>query len=79
MLTPKERDNLADLQEQMGETEMVLRRFNRRVEILLKQLECTAAVLGEERFEEAEVARLMTAKSPSRRTRTAFARPGARA
>ena len=60
MLTPKERDNLADLQERMSEIETVFRRFSRRVEILLKQLECTAAVVGEERFEQPEVARLMT-------------------
>lgn len=60
MLTPKERDNLADLQEQMSEIATVLRHLNRRVETLLKQLECTAAVLGEERFEQPEVARLMT-------------------
>lgn len=60
MLTPKERDNLADLQERMSEIETVLRRFNRRVETLLKQLECTVAGLGEERFEQPEVAGLMT-------------------
>ena len=58
MLTPKERDNLADLQEQMSEIERVLRRKGRRVEILLNQLERT--VLRQERLEEAEVARLMT-------------------
>ena len=58
MLTPKERDTLADLQEQMSEIESAFRRQGRRIEILLTQLERT--VLGQEQFEEAEVARLMT-------------------
>ena len=58
MLTPKERDSLADLQEQMSEIERVFCRLNRRVEVLLTQLE--RAVVGEERFEQPEVARLMT-------------------
>jgi hypothetical protein len=58
MLAPKERDILADLQEQMGEIENVLRRQGGRIEVLLTQLERT--VLGEERLEEAEVAGLMT-------------------
>ena len=60
MLTPKKRDNLAHLQEQMSEIETVLRRLNRRLKILLNQLERTAAPPGEERFEQPEVARLMT-------------------
>lgn len=58
MLTPKERDILTELQEQMSEIERVFCRLNRRVEVLLTQLE--RAVVGEERFEQPEVARLMT-------------------
>ena len=60
MLTPKERDNLADLQEQMSEIERVLRRHGRRIETLLNNLERSTGVVGEERFEQAEVAGLMT-------------------
>ena len=60
MLTPKKRDNLAHLQEQMSEIETVLGRLNRRLNALLNQLEHIVVPSGKGRFEQPEVARLMT-------------------